>query len=67
MHITFWIDLNMPAATDVLTEELRGTSESKIAEAWSPYESKMVSRLPDPLTTDEHTFTSILDVPPGYP
>ena len=28
---------------DLLDEEARCTSQSKIPEAWSPYESKMVS------------------------
>ena len=38
----FWTDLNAPDTTDILTEELRGASEPKIDDAWSPYESKMV-------------------------
>ena len=45
MRIMFWIDLNAPDAADVLTEELRGTSEPKIDDAWSPYGSKMVSTI----------------------
>jgi hypothetical protein len=32
-NIMFWIDLNAPDAADVLTEESRGTSEPRIAEA----------------------------------
>jgi hypothetical protein len=51
-HIMFWIDLNAPEAADLLTEEQRGSSEPKIDDAWSPYESKMVSRLFNPPTND---------------
>ena len=42
MLIMFWIDLNVPDAVDMLTDELQGTREPKKNSAWSPYESKMV-------------------------
>ncbi len=52
MHIMFLIDLNVSDGADVLAEEPRGASEPKIDDAWSPYESKMVSRLFNPPTNN---------------
>lgn len=50
MDIIFWIDLNAPDMADVLTEDSQNASELKIDDSWSPYESKMGSRLFDPPT-----------------
>ena len=52
MHIMFWIDLNAPDAADVLAGEPQGVSEPKIDDAWSPYESKLVSGLFNRPTND---------------
>ena len=51
IDIIFWIDLDAPDV-DVLTEEPQDAGEPKIDDTWSPYESKMVSRLFDPPTDD---------------
>jgi hypothetical protein len=48
----FSIDLNAPDVADVLNEGPRDASKPKIADAWSPYESKMASRLFNPPTND---------------
>ena len=52
MHIVFWIDLNAPDAADIFAGEPQGVSEPKIDDAWSPYESKMVSGLSNCPTND---------------
>ena len=52
----FSIDLNVPDAADLLAEEPRGASEPKIDDAWSPYESKMVSTLFNSPTHDSTYF-----------
>ena len=58
MHIKYHLctDLNAPDAADLLPEELRGASEPKIGDAWSPYESKMVSTLFNPPTHNSTYF-----------
>ena len=56
MHIIFCTDLNAPDASDLLPEELRGASEPKVGDAWSPYESKMVSTLFNAPTHDSTYF-----------
>jgi len=41
----FRIDMNTPNGADILDEEVQGHgSQSKITNAWSPYESKMVGQ-----------------------
>ncbi len=43
--LCFRIDLSAPDMADLLDEEARGhTSQPKVPDAWSPYESKTVSQ-----------------------
>jgi len=57
MNIMFWIDLNAPDV-DVLTEDPQNASEPKIDDSWSPYETKMGSKLFDPQQMIKHTSLS---------
>jgi len=66
MNIMFWIDLDAPDV-DVLTEDLQNANKTKIDDSWSPYESKMGSKLFDPQLMIKHTFLFTTDVPPQYP
>jgi len=69
MLTCFRIGSSAPEAVDLLDEEARGhATEPKIPDAWSPYESKTVSRPFNTPTNDyiKHAFRSI-DVPPRHP
>src|SRR5271155_123332 len=69
-HIScFRIDMNMPDGADLLDKEVKGHgSQSKISDAWSRYESKMVGQPFNAPTSDYYIhFSFHIDVPPRHP
>ena len=61
--------MNMPDGADLLDKEVQGHgSQSKISDASSPYESKMVDQPFNAPTSDYYIhFSFHIDVPPRHP